>query len=323
MSRGVMAMAVKTPKLSGGWGLGWARIKAALFSGRSQKRREEEASRQWFLLCGRRPDDLRVAPDPQALRVLMPPRDRFWADPFLWSSQGRQHLFFEEYPYAEGRGRISVMEIDAEGEAIAAPQTVLAEPHHLSYPYLFTVDGVLYMVPEQKAARRVDVYRCLEYPGKFERVATWFKGVRMVDVTVFEHEGRWWLFCAVKAKGLRYDESLCAYSTDHPLKGQWTPHPLNPLVRDYRRGRPGGRIFRDEAGRLLRPSQDCRPHYGAGLNLSEIELLTLEEYRERPLWHLTGHEAGGWRGLHHLDVHGALMVMDAERDLNDQSESLG
>jgi hypothetical protein len=295
----------------------WGRLRTALFSKRSQKRCEEEASRQWFLLCGSRPEDLSEAPDPLRLEALIPPKDRFWADPFLWSSNGQQHLFFEEYPYAEGRGRISVMAIDPRGKALGAPQTVLIEPHHLSYPYLFEVDGALYMVPEQKAARRVDVYRCVEYPTQFERVGTWFKGVRMVDVTVFEHEGRWWLFCAVKEKGLRYDESLCAYYTDHPLKGRWTPHPLNPLVRDFRRGRPGGRIFRDASGRLVRPSQDCRPHYGAGLNLSEIEVLTPENYRERPLWHLTGEDAGGWRGLHHLDVHGGLIVMDAERNLMD------
>jgi len=144
------------------------------------------------------------------------------------------------------------MRIDAEGKPLGAPETVLAEPHHLSYPYLFTVDGSLYMVPEQKAARRVDVYRCVEYPNQFERVETWFKGVRMVDVTVFEHEGRWWLFCAVKEKGLRYDENLCAYYTDHPLTGKWTPHPLNPLVRDFRRGRPGegysGILLGDSSG---------------------------------------------------------------------------
>jgi hypothetical protein len=171
------------------------------------------------------------------------------------------------------------------------------------------------MVPEQKAARRVDVYRCTEYPAKFERVSTWFEGVRMVDVNVFEHEGRWWLFCAAKRKGLGYDESLFAYSSDHPIRGQWVSHPLNPLVQASCHGRPGGRVFRDEAGHLFRPSQNCSPHYGSGLNLSEIEELSLTEYRERPLWHVSGQEAGGWRGLHHLDVHGALMAMDAEREL--------
>jgi hypothetical protein len=311
-----MVMAAKSPARPRIFGLDWGQLRSTLFSRRSQKRKEEEASRQWFLLCGQRPQDLTVAPDPKTLEAIIPPPDRFWADPFLWSTEGRQHLFFEEYPYAEGRGRISVMAIDSTGKPLGDPEIVLSEPHHLSYPYLFTVDGEMYMVPEQKAARRVDVYRCIDYPSRFEKVATWFKGVRMVDVTVFEHEGRWWLFCAVKAKGLRYDESLCAFYSDHPLKGVWTPHPLNPLVRDFRRGRPGGRVFQDAAGRLLRPSQDCRPHYGAGLNLSEIELLTPEAYRERPLWHLSGHEAGGWRGLHHLDIRDNLMVMDAERTLS-------
>lgn len=282
---------------------------------RNWTRHREEARHQWFLLCGHRPADLTQAPSVGRLHRHLPPADRFWADPFLWSKDGRHHVFFEEYLYAERRGRISVREIDASGRALGDSQVVIAESHHLSYPYLFACDGELYMVPEQKAVRRVDVYRCIEYPTRFERVSTWFEGVRMVDVNVFEHDGRWWLFCAAKGRGLRYDESLFAYYADHPMTGQWTPHPMNPLVQAACHGRPGGRVFRDEAGRLLRPSQDCRRHYGAGLNLAEIEILSTTDYRERPLWHLSGREAGAWRGLHHLDIQGNLMAMDAEREL--------
>lgn len=291
----------------------WRGFLGSLFSRRSRKKRLEEATRQWFLLCGTRPDDLTQTPNVSTLHPLMPPADRFWADPFLWSRQGRHHVFLEEYPYADARGVISVMEIDAQGVSLGPAKPIIERPYHLSYPYLFEVDGELYMVPEQKAARRVELFHCVEYPNRFVPVATWFKGVRMVDVTVFQHEERWWLFCAVKEKGLRYDESLCAFYTDHPVTGTWSPHPMNPLVKDIRKGRPGGRVFKDQQGRLLRPSQDCGPHYGAGLNLSLIEELTPTSFRESTLWHLSGEAAGGWRGLHHLDVHHDLMVMDAER----------
>jgi len=65
----------------------------------------------------------------------------------------------------------------------------------------------------------------------------------------------------------------------------------------------------------LRPSQDCVRHYGDGLNVSEITLLTPDEYQERRLWHRSGEEAGGWHGMHHMDWHQGLMVMDAQRPI--------
>lgn len=309
-------MAVRPSILSIYRDWGWRGLWSTFFAIHSKKREFRESQRQWFLLAGERPSQFATAPNVGALHAIYPPEDRFWADPFLSFREGRRHVFFEEYLYREGRGRISVMEIDDQGAQAGPPLTVLCSPFHYSYPYLFTCDEKLYMVPEQKASRRVDVYECTEYPRRFERVATWFNGVRMVDVTVFEHEGLWWLFCAMKTQDLRYDDNVCAFYSQHPLLEPWKPHPLNPLVRDQRSGRPGGRVFKDLDGRLYRPSQDCSVHYGAGLNLSLIEELTPNSYRERPIWHLTGSEAGGWRGLHHLDVQGPMMVMDAERELH-------
>lgn len=310
MSRGGTEMEVS------GFRERWQRLRLAHFFRRSAKRRAEEASRQWFLLLAKRDQGDTSVPQVKSMRVLLPPEDRFWADPFLWCQDDRRHVFFEEYPYSLGLGRISVMELDSDGCPVAPPEVVLEMQHHLSYPYLFSFDGELYMVPEQRAARCVDIYRCISYPTEFERVRTLFKGVRMVDVTVFEHEGLWWLFCAIKTKGLRYDENLCAFYSNHPVNGPWVPHPLNPLVKDLRRARPGGRVFRDEKGRLIRPSQDCYPNYGAGLNLSVIEELTVNTYREMLLWRLSGQDAGGWRGLHHMDMGGGFIVMDAEREID-------
>lgn len=282
---------------------------------RAAKARRRSELQQWFLLTGWRGLDEYAAPRPHLLQALYPPLDCFWADPFAWRRDDRYFLFFEEYPYAVGRGHVSVLELDEAACPTGPARPVIVEPYHLSYPFLFEYGGELYMVPEKKAVRRVDLYRCVKFPDRWEVVRTWFSGARMVDCTLFEQDGRWWLFCAVKGRGLRYDESLFAYHAATPLTDQWTPHPANPLVRDFSRGRPGGRILRDGAGRLLRPSQDCVDHYGAGLNVSEITRLTPDEYAERLLWHRSGAAAGGWHGLHHLDWREGLMVMDAQRIL--------
>jgi hypothetical protein len=282
---------------------------------RAEKARARHELRQWFLLAGFSDEKDIVSPRPERLNAIYPPSDRFWADPFACRRGGRNFVFLEEYPYLARRGHISVLELDDRARPVGETRPVIQESCHLSYPCLFEFAGDLYMIPEKKAQRRVDLYRCVAFPDRWEIVRTWFSGIRMVDCTVFEHEGCWWLFCAVKRDGLRYDETLMAYHTDNPLTGDWAPHPLNPLVRDFGRGRPAGRVQRLADGRLLRPSQDCLRHYGDGLNINAIELLTTDEYREQRLWHKTGEEAGGWAGLHHLDWHQGLLVMDALRIL--------
>ncbi len=296
----------------------WADLRACASrwkARRAEKVRKRNEQPQWFLLAGFCDRSAWSTPQPERLIPIYPPEDRFWADPFVWRKDDRYYVFYEEFPYATRRGHISVMELDRQARPVGG-MPVIQEPYHLSYPFLFEFGGELYMVPEKKQKRRVDLYRCVRFPGQWEFVKTLFSGVKMVDCTLFEHEGRWWLFSSVKRNGLRYDETLFAYYSETPLSDHWTPHALNPLIRDFGKARSAGRIFRDAEGRLLRPSQDCIRRYGDGLNLSEIIRLTPDSYQERQLWHRTGQEAGEWHAMHHLDWHEGLMMMDAQRVTN-------
>ncbi len=284
---------------------------------RRQKRRDARDERtqwpQWFLLAGLRERDAWCAPDPAGLTPLWPPADTFWADPFAWSDGERRFLYLEEYPFHTQRGRISVLELGADLTPAGPAVPVLDEGRHLSYPFLFSFEGGLYMVPESAASRRVDLYRCQSFPNGWTRVGTLLDGIQAADATLFEHQGRWWLFCSARLGKARLNDSLLAFHADSPLSARWTPHARNPLVRDFAGGRPGGRVFVDDRGRLLRPAQDSVPRYGYGLVLNEVLELTPERFRERRVWHATGAASGGWRALHHLDWHQGLLVMDAQR----------
>jgi hypothetical protein len=284
----------------------------------ARKDAERNTRLQWFLLAGFSDRQAFSNPQPDRLKPIYPPEDRFWADPFVWRWEGRYYVFYEEYPYATGRGHISVMELGEDARPLGEGRSVIQEPYHLSYPFLFEFEGELYMVPEKKEKRRVDIYRCTRFPDEWEVFRTIFSGVKMVDCTLFEHDGRWWLFGSVKRNGLRYDETLFAYFADTPLSDHWTPHTLNPLMRDFGKARPAGRIIHGVEGRLLRPSQDCVRRYGDGLSVSEITRLTPDEFVENPVWHQSG-EAVGWYAMHHLDWREGLMVMDAQRVLGNHS----
>lgn len=276
--------------------------------------RDERHSRpQWFLLAGLHGPGARCAPDPAGLMPIYPPPDRFWADPFAWSQGGRRFIFFEEYPYATRTGRISVLELGANLEPLGPALPVIDEPRHLSYPFLFEHGDRLYMVPESAGSGRVDLYRCTRFPFEWTLEHTLMDGIQAADSTLFEHGGRWWLFCAARVGKARINASLFAFHADSPLSDRWVPHAANPLVHDYASGRPGGRIFRDGEGRLIRPAQDSVPRYGQGLRLQVIDSLTPERFSEHSIWSASGKASGGWRAMHHLDWHDGLMVMDAQR----------
>jgi hypothetical protein len=291
----------------------WRQQRARRRGARLDAMEERGRRRQWFLLAGRRQRFDPAALDIAALTPLYPPPDQFWADPFVWCRDGRHHCFFEARAYRLKRGHIRAWELDRDGRAIGESFPVIDEPHHLSYPFLFEYRGEPFMIPECSEQRRVDLYGCVRWPDRWERVRALMEGPRLSDCTLFAHQGRWWLFCAARRGRLRVNETLFAYHADDPLNGPWMPHAANPIVRDYGGARPAGRIQRDADGRLLRPAQDCIRRYGHGLSLNQIRLLTPERYAEERVWHGTGGAIGGWRGMHHIDWQRGLLVMDAQR----------
>lgn len=291
----------------------WRQLRARAAGRRQDERAEIGQVQQWFLLLGRTPDDRRLAPRPADLHPIFPPADVFWADPFVWTRNGRSYVFFEEFCHATRRGRIAALELDDRAHPIAQAFVVVAEPYHLSYPFLFEVEGELYMMPEKREAGRLDVYRCTDFPRHWVLERTLMHGPSIVDANLFEHAGRWWLFCAARTRHSKINETLLGFHADHPLSRHWTPHRRNPLLRDFAAARPGGRVFRTDQGRLLRPVQDCVRRYGFGLGISEINQLSPTAFSEHRIWYTNGEDAGGWRALHHLDWHAGIMAMDAQR----------
>lgn len=267
---------------------------------------------EWFLAYGWQPD----GPSLDGLAKftpLLPPPDRFWADPFVIGEGGRYYLFFEDLPYATNRGHLSVLELDPATGTHTPPVPILETPYHLSYPFVFRWRGGYWLVPESSEAGTVQVYRATRFPDRWEFVQNLMEGLSLVDATLLERDGRWWLFGTVVEPGITqpWDE-LSIFFTDDLLSGHWTPHPLNPVVSDVRRARPAGRIF-EQNGKLYRPAQDSSGRYGHGLRLLEIQVLTETEYRETEVAAAVPDWNPALRGLHTLNHDGGLTVIDLFR----------
>jgi hypothetical protein len=106
----------------------------------ASKLRSIGRTEQWFLAyrLGKPSPEGDGVPDGTFFRFkeLVPPRDRFWADPMPVRVDDRYLIFFEEQLLGAPRAHICVIELDAKGE-LSAPRRVLERPYHLSYPFVF------------------------------------------------------------------------------------------------------------------------------------------------------------------------------------------
>ena len=232
---------------------------------------------------------------------------RFYADPFPIVWKGRTYLFVEEFEHALGRGVISALEMGAQGP-LGAPERVLEQPGHLSYPNVFEADGEMWMIPESGSAGTIDLFRATAFPGGWKREATLVAGVCANDATLFQRDGKWWMFATVRDGESSYSDSLWLWSAPD-FRGPWAPHALNPVMVDSASARPAGRMF-EQGGALWRPVQDCRRGYGAAMALARVDRLDEGGFSQTIATVLK--PGGGWPGrrVHTYNEAGGFEFID-------------
>ncbi|HTD38412.1 MAG TPA: hypothetical protein VK669_12925 [Candidatus Limnocylindrales bacterium] len=255
-----------------------------------------------------------LAPEPLDVKWLPRPAPRSYiADPFLVERDGVRALFVETFDYRDERGAIEAIVLDEE-DRIVRRARVLDLPTHLSYPYPVEIDGELYLMPENSAAGEAALYRCAEFPDRWERETAVLSGIDAVDTTLFAHEGRWWAFCTRYSRGSTL--ALHAFHAESP-RGPWTPHALNPIVVDVTRARPAGQPFSVD-GALYRPAQDCSRSYGCALVIARIDELTPSSYREQIVRRLDPSGFARWNaGIHTVSFAPGRIVIDGKRAYRD------
>ncbi|MFH1642295.1 MAG: hypothetical protein ABIC04_05345 [Nanoarchaeota archaeon] len=212
-------------------------------------------------------------------KKIIPPKDKFWADPHVIFRNDKYYIFIEEYMYKSQKGHIALITMDEDG-VYHKPETVIDRPYHLSYPFVFEYENKYYMIPESKSNKTIELYKCVEFPQKWEFQMNLMDNVRAVDATVFYHKNKWWMFTNIcENEGASLWDELFLFSANNLFTNNWQSHPLNPIVSDCKTSRPAGKIFSIN-GILYRPSQNCSTRYGYGFNISEITSLDENNYAE-------------------------------------------
>jgi hypothetical protein len=242
--------------------------------------------------------------------MLSTPSDRFWADPFVVTKGDKHFIFVEELLYKKNKGHIAVIEIDNEGNCISSKK-ILEKSYHLSYPFLTKFDDTYYMIPETGENKTIELYKCIEFPYRWEFVMNLMENTSTADATLFYYNNKWWLFCCVDDSGLHEGllDELHLFYSDTLFSKNWKSHPGNPISSDTRTARPAGEIFiRDN--KIYRPSQDCSGIYGRGMNLNEIVKLSETEYEEVVVKKVFPQDDSAFMGTHTFNASDAIKVID-------------
>jgi hypothetical protein len=244
---------------------------------------------------------------------IIPPKDRFWADPFIIYQEGLNYVFFEEALYSNPQhAYICCLIIKPDG-TVEKPVKILHETYHLSYPFVFKYQDSYWMIPESSEKRTIDVYRCDNFPDKWHLHKTLMRNIEAYDTTLFHYENKWWLFANVVEKpGLSSWDELFLYYADFPLSDDWKSHPQNPIVSDVRNSRPAGNIF-EYRGSLYRPAQNSSIRYGYGIKINKIIKMTEEVYEEITIDSIEPHFNRSIIAIHTLNFENNLTMIDAQK----------
>lgn len=166
----------------------------------------------------------------------------------------------------------------------------------------------MYMIPETRAAGRIELYRERRFPGDWELHSVLLDDVRAADPVIVLIGDRWWMFVSIREPGATSWDELHLYYADS-LMGPWRPHCRNPVKSDVRGARPAGRVF-EMNGSFYRPAQDCSRRYGYGISVNQIVRITTTCYVEKEVARLLPEWSPDVVATHTINAAGGLTVID-------------
>lgn len=263
-----------------------------------------------------------------AYKVLKPNYKDWYADPIPFRWNGVQYVFVECFHKFQNRGGIGVCRLEESG-VLSRPRMVIEESFHLSFPYIFSYAGSVYMIPESSASGQIriyqmgeDIYHWMLY-GAFDDV-----GEIVDSVTYQDDDGRLYLLGSRVAEDDKLKTRLVLYEIRHleqpsamELQFLWAQSEDSYFVRN------GGSLLKKQ-GRLLRIAQQSTSRsYGRNVVVSEVDSLDETGLREHFIEKKTLHSEGvkltpflyRQHGIHTYGETGDFQVID----LHVQRFSLG
>lgn len=215
-------------------------------------------------------------------KIILPPKGKFWADPFIINFKKKKFVFFEEYDYKIQRGHICCAEI--KNNELVKKKIILKKKYHMSYPNVFSSGGNYFMIPETCSNKSVELYKSTNFPYKWKLHKKLLSNKEIVDTNIYFKKNVCYVFVNEKYENedtFAFNKRLNIYIKKNLLDDRFVEHKNNPVILNNFKGRNAGQIFKIKK-KSFRPSQinSFNKNYGYGLAISEIKKITSTNYRE-------------------------------------------
>jgi len=259
------------------------------------------------------PEQLNQGILPSPIQWLTPRFGQYMADPFLFRHNDKDYLLYELFTFASGTGKNVIAELVKRENGqyhLRSEQIICDEPFHQSYPFVFSSKENIYCIPEQSESNSLRLYRATDFPKTWMLDTVLIDNFPVVDPTIFQHKGRWWLL-ATSGRDGQQDSHLYAWHSKD-LRGSWHPHMLNPIQIGHGKVRPAGPAY-SLGNELYRPVQFLAKRYGdGGLLIKKVLELSPSTFCEQTVARIKPFQEYP-RGLHHLCMGTNLAVVDGNR----------
>lgn len=231
------------------------------------------------------------------IKIILPQSNTFIADPFLFKYNNDYYVFFESWDY--NYGTICCSKLDPEYN-FTTIEKCLDLKFHLSFPCIFEYKNNIYMIPETGAKKKILLYKCLEFPKKWEFVKI-IKNIYSPDVSFYVNNNIIYLLTGnekTKKLSIYYSSDLFDNFIKHSINNTTIINPRN-----------AGNIFKFN-NYLYRPCQICTPSYGYAIGICKINELSTKNYSETLVKVIKPDWFPKLTGTHTLNICDNLLITD-------------
>ena len=197
-------------------------------------------------------------------------KNKWAADPLLFSYNGCNYLFFELFDRHSNKGSIALSEIK-DGK-INKPTIIINEKFHLSFPFVFEHNNSIYMIPETGEIQSLILYKAIDFPLVWKREKVLLNNIHSSDTIVFKSNDK----LIVAASIIQKNASYCNNSFYELLPNLKMNYICSSLANDKGQRNAGGIIVYEDL--LIRPGQSSENcEYGKYLSFFKIDPTTFNE----------------------------------------------
>ena len=228
----------------------------------------------------------------------------YFADPFIINFKNKYKIFAERYLNREKIGKLCELEF-INNKLKYKKDLSFINNKHASYPYVFSYNDNLFMLPETKSLGVQNIYIYDEFSEDFIFYHNVFDNNKFSDPSIFYINNLWWIFAS-------NDGELYLWYSDK-LDGEWTYHFKNPVKDDKQNARAGGSIFKINNS-IYRTTQNIEKNYGLNINFNKIINISPETYFETKVKTILPNKLWSFnKGMHHMSFSDNFFLIDAKK----------